>query len=761
MPWASGGHLYGPAFLTYLLALKELVYIMQRRTSRFPHAVTVLLGVIGLIALAGLVAGGRASASRPTAPPARGLFVATTSTLVINEVYDASTPSNEYFELYNGSLTATIDLTSYVIYNRDGSTPLSNLPSTVRIIGPQQYRVIGPAQLGTPTIAGSGLDTTDFLGLKNSASDTVVDVVNWGNAPNPNWPNFTLFQDSFFYADIPPMPAAGGPRSLSRYPNGYDTDTGLDWYSLPQSPGRANPSPIPTSGTATPTATVVGCEDRYEPDDTLLTAKILEQNTEQVHTLCRSAGAVKDRDWFVFPAVGGKLYTMLTKDLTGPVDTVITLYDAAGNALAENDDATPGQGLASRIDYTFGSGGTYYLQVRDKRSNGGLGYQYTVSLISTGALPPTGTSTVTPTINPNATSTPGVCYDAFEPDGVAETAKLLLIGTTQRHSICPTTDADWVRFYARAGKVYTIRTGNLGVGLDSYMYLFDSDGKTILAQNDDGGDGVASRIDFYPQRDDWYFVQVKNAGDIGGPDQTYELSLAVIPGSPQPPGTATSIIAPPVTGTPAFPTQPPAATKPPVPTPTQGAVQPTPTAKPTTLAPVPGPVGTGEPAAQPTNTPSSGVQGATGSAEQTATAEAAAIPGVPITGHPPVNANVSKPAQRPTNAPAVAGKPQQPADLRFAPMLFRFFYDADNSRVFGKGEGIRGLQVIFTNETADQAGAGQLVTSADGSGNLRLAVESHRMLIPYFGISMPLTQFPDRELHSLWLPPVKLPDRIP
>src|SRR5262249_18615632 len=65
---------------------------------------------------------------------------------------------------------------------------------------------------------------------------------------------------------------------------------------------------------------------------------------------------------------------------TGPVDTIITLYDAAGNVLAENDDAVPGQGLNSRIDYVFATAGTYFLQVRDKRSHGGVGFSFTFAL---------------------------------------------------------------------------------------------------------------------------------------------------------------------------------------------------------------------------------------------------------------------------------------------------------------------------------------------------------------------------------------------
>ncbi|HST05978.1 MAG TPA: lamin tail domain-containing protein, partial [Chloroflexia bacterium] len=87
--------------------------------------------------------------------------------LVINEIFDSQTPALEYFELYNTS-AVSIDLSTYVIYNHDGSDSLSLLGNP--IITPGQFRVIGPTQLGTPTIGGpNGLASTDFLGLKNTS----------------------------------------------------------------------------------------------------------------------------------------------------------------------------------------------------------------------------------------------------------------------------------------------------------------------------------------------------------------------------------------------------------------------------------------------------------------------------------------------------------------------------------------------------------------------------------------------------------------
>ena len=727
---------------------------MQLRTHRVKHLAAATFFVLAVAALTAIFAGGVSILTQPHKALASAAHSPLTSTipLLINEVYDASSPSNnanEFVELVNTSASQTIDLSGYQIWNSDnisssgriGITPLSLLPPELRLIGPGQHLAIGPTQLGTDALVGNGLANYDYLALVSNASDVPIDLVNWGTTfPNPSWNGYARFHDYFFRTTPPLMPSPDGPNSLSRFPDGVDTDTSGDWRSLPLSPGFPNTAPTATPGGTTPT---IGCEDRYEPDDTLGTAKEIVQNTDQVHTFCHNDSS-KDRDWLFFPAVSGKLYTMLTKDLTGPVDTVITLYNSNGQALAENDDYVPGQGLSSRIDYTFSASGTYYLQVRDKRANGGLGYQYTVSLISTGQLPPTTTTTPSPTFNPNAptvTTTPGICRDAYEPDGVPETARNILIGTTQHHSICPTGDADWVRFYARAGKVYTLRTSNLGVGLDTYIILFGSDMHTILAENDDGGDGVASRIDFYPQKDDWYFLQVKNAGDIGEPDLVYDLSLAVVPGVPQPPGTATAIIAPPVTVTaiPSGPTTTAVATKPPVPTPTAGAAQPTPTAKPTLSA------------AQTEETPVQTVLPQSGTRSPTET-----LPNVPKTGAESLPAkpkkltvSVAKPAQQPSGSTALAS------------VLFRVFYDANRNETYDTNEGIRGLKVYFLSSNSADAISGQLVTSDVGTGNLTLPVVQQKIFIPYFGINVPLTKFPERELHSLWLQHVALPDRVP
>ncbi|MDQ6695022.1 MAG: pre-peptidase C-terminal domain-containing protein [Chloroflexota bacterium] len=818
--------------------------------------------------------------------------------LVINEIYDSQTPGNEYFELYNTS-SVVISLVSYSICNHESCKSLAGIANPT--IGAGELKAIGASQLPGGQIGMTGLDRNDFLGLTTSSpSDQVIDVVNFGGPPNPNWPEYANFSRYFFQANTPNLPAADGDKSLQRYPDGQDSDQGSDFAAEAKSPdstacsdpyeGDNDPStattqavnttvlhrlcpsgdqdwislslsasftytlqttpvgtqvdtilrlydagnsqivednnpgsrgsiinfrptssgifrvqivdannggapgapflytfsvastsvptstPTNTPGTgSTATPTVIACSDPYEPDNTVDTARPIQLNTEQIHTLC----PVGDVDWVTFSASAGKIYTLFTKDLAGSVDTVITLYDSTGHRLAENDDYQPGQGLYSRIDYSFTSTDVYYLRIRDKSGGGGFGYQYTVGFSSTGALPSTSTPSATPTTNPNSpTPTAAPCNDSYEPDGIPDAAKLILIGTTQHHSICPASDADWVKFYARAGKVYTIRTSNLGVGLDTYMYLFDSDGRTILAQNDDGGDGVASRIDFYPRRDDFYYAQVKNAGDLGGPDQTYDLSLAVVPGAPQPPGTATNIIAPAFTGTPAE--QPPTVVVQPTKgaqnTPTQGAQPPTPAAAGITgtpVVPVPvqskqvpiatKPAATGVPvipAATAPAAPSPAIPPTADVSIPSPTAQVIIVPNPPKTG---AVASSEQPAKKvgTENAPVVVIQlPPKQDSVSVATAQFRLFYDAGNNSRYRASEGIRGLLVYFMNSDGLTA-SGKIVTGDAGEGTLQLPLGRHKVFIPYFDIKLDLVDFPDRELHQFWLPAVKLSNRVP
>ena len=84
----------------------------------------------------------------------------------------------------------------------------------------------------------------------------------------------------------------------------------------------------------------------------------------------------------------------------------------------------------------------------------------------------------------------------------ASTATIL--GPTTAGSLEIPGDVDWFRFDAVAGERYVIQT-TLD---DSVISLFDADGTSLLVKDDDGGDGLASRMTWTAQVDALHYVRV-------------------------------------------------------------------------------------------------------------------------------------------------------------------------------------------------------------------------------------------------------------
>jgi hypothetical protein len=91
-----------------------------------------------------------------------------------------------------------------------------------------------------------------------------------------------------------------------------------------------------------------------------------------------------DADCFTFAAKAGQQLVMevFARRLESPLDSVLTLLDARGQELAENDDTVdPELPLClhhadSRIQYTFSAAGNYVLRIRDAQRHGGEEYAY-------------------------------------------------------------------------------------------------------------------------------------------------------------------------------------------------------------------------------------------------------------------------------------------------------------------------------------------------------------------------------------------------
>jgi hypothetical protein len=260
-------------------------------------------------------------------------------------------------------------------------------------------------------------------------------------------------------------------------------------------------------------------------------ALLILVDVEQRYGICRQG----EEDWFKFAALGGKVYTLDILQMDLGLDLSLELYDEDGVRLTSNDDffartpppaPTPPRDIRPRIQsWRAPDNGIYYVRVRDAANIGGgnRSYIFIINSESYGPTPPTVTE---------------ICRDLFEEDGLPEEAKLITSNEIQpRRVLCPTGDADWVRFFGKTGKTYYLYTDTRNyannpdfnnqtqAGADTTIFLMDRDGQTLLDFNDDIEGSLDSQIRFVPQVDGFYFLQIKNTGDIGNQFIRYDLVL--------------------------------------------------------------------------------------------------------------------------------------------------------------------------------------------------------------------------------------------
>ncbi len=159
------------------------------------------------------------------------------------------------------------------------------------------------------------------------------------------------------------------------------------------------------------------------------------------------------------------------------------------------------------------------------------------------AAPATASAIGAPSSQPigSPTIAPLACADRYEPDDSAEQAVLIKSNEIQtEHAFCPDNDRDWVRFFAKGVNTYYLYTDTrpysqkspLGVtGVDTLLYIVDSDMKSVLDFNDNITDppSLDSAVYFVPKQDGWYYAYVVNTGGIGGATLRYDLGLQLCP----------------------------------------------------------------------------------------------------------------------------------------------------------------------------------------------------------------------------------------
>jgi hypothetical protein len=133
-------------------------------------------------------------------------------------------------------------------------------------------------------------------------------------------------------------------------------------------------------------------------------------------------------------------------------------------------------------------------------------------------------------------SSGGACGDPHEPNDTPGGATPISYGTTLTDpDICPAGDEDYYSFSGGIGDLIVVDIDAytaIGSSLDPVLHLYDTDGVTELASNDDY-DGLDSYLEYTLPANGTYYLKVRDYGTPhGGPDFFYNIYLDSITAEP-------------------------------------------------------------------------------------------------------------------------------------------------------------------------------------------------------------------------------------
>jgi hypothetical protein len=192
----------------------------------------------------------------------------------------------------------------------------------------------------------------------------------------------------------------------------------------------------------------------------------------------------RDEAWFRLPP-GGQDLVVLTQRLAAGTDTTLTLLDANGTEMMTDDDGGDEQ-LASRLEVPGGQRRPLYVRARVLGGQGA--FDLVVMADTAPAVPPF------PTSLREATAAPALA--------IGQTVPLRL--RRGQSAIYRLPDGD-----------IAVVTRNLRRGADTVLALLDADG-AVLADDDDGGGGLASRLEVAGTEPRPLFVRAGLLGDGSG-----------------------------------------------------------------------------------------------------------------------------------------------------------------------------------------------------------------------------------------------------
>ena len=209
-----------------------------------------------------------------------------------------------------------------------------------------------------------------------------------------------------------------------------------------------------------------------------------------------------DIDWHRVEVEAGSTYTI---DLEGAQNgqgtladpVILGIYDESGSSLEQsNDDG--GEGANSRLEFTPDENGSYYISATHYTDTEPGTYTISIAMADTAKA------------------------DDFSAD--INTTGKVDIGSSSSGNLEEAGDHDWYAIELEANASYYFDVEGITLE-DTYLYLRESSGE-LLKSDDDGGEGMNSRIQFRSPKTGRYYLDVGSYNDeLTG---TYNISAEKI-----------------------------------------------------------------------------------------------------------------------------------------------------------------------------------------------------------------------------------------